>query len=215
VPGATGPAKSIRAAALQAVGVAEPDIIAIPPGVPDMSSQIQAAMAKDPQLVHIIGDASFCTSAISALRTADYKGDILMISNCVEKSTIDKLGDQLEGILVSYAAGEDPANHDYQTFKAVIDKYASDSDIALTGTPVGVLTVVVGFNRAMKAATGELTPASISAAPCRTPQPMPTIDGATFQCNGTAVLGNPGGVTAAFVVATLDKSGQPTNHTAG
>jgi branched-chain amino acid transport system substrate-binding protein len=216
VPGATGPAKAIGIPSLQAVGVAKPDIVNIAPGVADMSPQIQAELKNDPQLVHIIGNASFCTSAVKALRDASYKGTITMISNCVDASTIKTLGAQLKGILVSYAAGEDHNSADFKLFEAILAKYAQGQTITHGGTPMGAFAVWIGFNKAMAAATGDITPASIvstlQAAPAL---PLPTIDGATFQCNGKAVTGIPAACTAAFAVATLDENGKPGGFSAG
>jgi branched-chain amino acid transport system substrate-binding protein len=209
VPGATGPAKAIGVPAFQAAG-ATLDIANVAPGVADMSPQVQAMLKKDPQMVHIIGNAVFCQSAIKALRDASFKGVITMISNCVDPATIKAIGAGLKGILVSYTAGEDPNNADYKTFLAVKEKYASGQTINITGTPVGSFVVVDAFAKALAKLTGEVTPATIvSTLQGMDALPLPTVKGATFKCDGKAIPGIPPACTNGFATATLDATGKP------
>lgn len=215
VPGASGPAKSLGVAVLANAGVPAAEVVAIAPGTADMGPQVQAALGNGPELVHIIGDAGFCTTALQALEAAGYDGTITAISQCIADSTIESIGDYLEGILVSYTATIDPEDPDYQTFVAVVDKYADDPDrISLTSNPVGAFAVVTNFVRLMADATGDITQESvISTAKSTGPVPMSMGAGLTFKCDGTAVAILPAVCTAGFVEATLDADGQPANFT--
>jgi branched-chain amino acid transport system substrate-binding protein len=209
VPGATGPAKAIGIPAFQSIG-ATLDIANIGTSVADFGPPVQAALKKDPQLVHMIGNATFCTAAIKALRDADYKGVITGISNCFDATSAKNLGDKMSGIKVSYAVSEDPTNKDYQTYLAILKKYADGQKINLTGTPVQSYANMIGFARVMAKATLPLTPANVVATiQGAGPLPMPTIDGATFSCDGKAVPGIPVACTAAFAIGTLDATGKP------
>jgi branched-chain amino acid transport system substrate-binding protein len=211
VPGATGPAKALGVPVFQGAGVPKLDVVAIAPGTADMTPQVQAMLGADPQVVHIIGNPAFCLTAIKTLRDVNYKGVISMISNCLDEVTIKTLGDKLKGIQVSYAAGEDPKDPDTVILKAVINKYAKDQKLEGTGTDVGAYAVVIGFSRVMKAATGDITPASVIATIQSAPAlPLPTIKGATFQCNGKQVPGIAVACTGAYATAVLDEKGKPT-----
>jgi ABC-type branched-subunit amino acid transport system substrate-binding protein len=208
VPGATGPAKAVGVPAFQAAG-STLDIVNIAPGTADMSPQVQAMLKKSPEMVHIIGNAVFCQSAIKALRDASYAGVITMISNCVDPATIKAIGAGLKGILVSYTAGEDPSNPDYKTYLAVKDKYAAGQTINVSGTPVGSFVVVDAFAKAMAKVTGDITPATVvSTLQGMDALPLPTVKGATFKCDGKAIPGIPIACTTGFATATLDATGK-------
>ena len=217
VPAALGPIKALAPPTFAALGVPAVDIVGIAQGTADMGPQVQSELQKSPQLVHIVGNPAFCATVIKALRDASYSGTITMISNCLDASTIKSVGADLKGILVSYLASEDPANPDFQTFKAVVAKY-DGGQINPSGTPVGSFVGIVAFNRVMATATGtaDLTSdsviATIKAAPAL---PYPTIAGVTFQCNGKAVPGLPIVCSAGFAYATLDDSGVPATFSAG
>ena len=214
VPGATGPEKAIAPPTFAASGVPAVDIVPIAPGTADMSPDVQAALKTSPQLVHIIGNSAFCITAIKALRDASYKGTISMISNCLDASTIKSVGADLKGIQVSYSASEDPTDSDYATFKAILAKYAAGQKVTATASTPGSFSVVVGFARVMKGVTGDITPATVTAAIKAGPAlPQPLIKGGTFKCDGKAVPGILPACTAEFVYATLDDKGAATNYT--
>jgi branched-chain amino acid transport system substrate-binding protein len=211
VPAASGPTKALGGGFLMKAGVTAPDIVAIAPGTADMGPQVQAALGNAPQLVHIAGDAAFCTTALQALDAAGYTGTVTAISQCVDASTVAAVGDYLKGILVAYSGTVDPTDPDYKTFVAVIGKYADDpSKISLTSNPVGAFGVVDNFVRAMAGATGEITPASVITQLKGNPAlPLALGAGLKFKCDGKAVSILPSVCTSGFVQATLDASGKP------
>ncbi|MCU1344630.1 MAG: putative branched-chain amino acid transport system [Acidimicrobiia bacterium] len=213
VPGATQPAKSLGVAVMAKGGVPATDIVAIPPGTADMGPQVQAELTKNPQVIDIIGDAPFCTTALQALRDASYKGSITMISNCLDANTIKTIGKGLAGIVVAYASSENPTDPDFLTFKAIIDKYGDKSKINSSGNPVGAFATVASFVRLMQGVTGDITPASVVArAKSAPPLPLATGGGLTFQCGVNAVAIIPAICTAGAVQATLDEKGTATNY---
>lgn len=213
VPGATGPVRSLGAGIAAKAGVAAPDIVAIAPGTADMGPQIQAALGNDPELVHVLGDAAFCSTAFQALDAAGYDGTVTAIQQCISDETIDAVGDYLEGVRVGYVATIDPSDPDYETFLAVIDEYAENPDaISRTSNPVGAFATVINFVRIMADAEGDLTQAAaISTAKGAGDLPLALGAGLTFNCDGTAISIVPAVCTAGFVEATLDAEGQPTD----
>jgi branched-chain amino acid transport system substrate-binding protein len=213
VPAATGPAQAFSTGSFAELDAGEVTVVPISPTAPDHGPTIQVALQDDPELVHIIGNPAFCSLSIRALRDAGFEGTISMISNCIDAPMVEQLGSDLEGIYVSYAAGEDPENPDYQRFVAIVDEFASE-DIEPRGTGTGAFVALEGFRRVMEGYTGELTPEALTER-IRTagPLPQPTIEGATFQCDSTALEVIPIACTSAFTYSVLDASGSPTTFT--
>jgi branched-chain amino acid transport system substrate-binding protein len=209
VPSAAGPANALGTAFMKNAGVPAVDIVAIPPGTADMGPQVQAELSNGPELINLIGDAAFCTTALQALKDAGYEGTITAISNCIDENTISTIGDYLDGVLISYAASEDPTDPDYQTYLAVRDKYGDDS-IETTGTPVGAFAIVDGFTRITAGVTGDVTAASITtAAKAAGPLPLPLSGGLEFNCDGQQIAITPGVCSSGLIYAALDAEGAP------
>ncbi|MGD9795290.1 MAG: ABC transporter substrate-binding protein [Acidimicrobiia bacterium] len=214
VPAAAGAAKALGVPLLAKAG-ATAEVTAIAAGAKDMMTPVQQALTKNPQIVHLIGDAEFCTGALEALAAAGYTGTITAISQCIDDKTISFLGSYLKGLRVSYTATVDPTDPDYKRFVEVIDKYADGNKISLTSTPVGAYGVVATFSRAMAGATGDITRSSmIDTVRSLGPLPLTMGSGLTFKCGANAVAILPAICTSGFLEATLDASGQPTHFTA-
>ena len=212
VPSASGPAKALGPILMKNAG-ATVDVVTIPPGTANVSSQIQAALANNPEIVHMIGDGPFCTAAIKGLRDAQYKGVISGISNCIDANTVSTLGKDLKDVVISYSAVEDPANADYQAYLAVRTKYGSDK-IDKTGTAVGAFALVVAFTRMTAKMTGEITSAAIvTTIKANSALPLPLGAGLKFKCDGTAISFAPAVCTGGVVISTLGENGEPTTYT--
>lgn len=214
VPAAIGAAKALAPLAFTPLGITDLNIVGIDAAASDMGPDAQAIIAKGAQLVHIIGNPSFCSTAIKGLRDASFKGTITMISNCLDKTVVSSLGAQLKDIIVSYAAGEDPANADIVLFKGIVAKY--DSKVNPAGTPVGSFAVITAFNEIMAKVTGDVTKEAVTAA-IKTggPYPYPTLKGATFNCDGKAIAIFPPVCTVSYATAVLDDKGTATNFKVG
>jgi len=197
------------------LGAGEVHVLPISPTAPDHSTDIQAELQTfDPGVVSIIGNPAFCSLTIRALRDAGYEGIIGGISNCIDAAIIEQLGADLEGVYISYSAGEDPANPDYATYLAIVEEY--DPSIVPNGTPVGAYVAMEGFRRVMEDYTGDYSATSI-AEHIRThgPVPQPTITDATFQCNSEALTILPTACTSAFAYSQLGADGKPTEFFGG
>ena len=208
VPGTVGPLNSIGKIFYKNAGVAL-DIVAVPPGTPDMTSQVQAELSKGPDQIQVIGDESFCTSALKAMKTLGFSKTVVVISQCITATSAQSIPGGYAGMKVVTVTSSDPADADLQLFHAVMSTYSSGTEISFA-TP-GAYATVLGFARATSALTGDVTPASVEAAmAAMSPQRQPLGAGSTFQCNGKQITYTPPVCSTAVLVATLDSSGQPT-----
>jgi len=212
VPAASGPVQGVAPVVFEELGAGEVNALPISPTAPDHSSDIQAELQTfAPDLVHIIGNPAYCSLSIRALRDADYEGTISGISNCIDAAAKEQLGSDLEGVYLSYSAGEDPADPDYSQFLSIVDKY--DPSIVPNGTPVGTYVVLESLRRVMEDYSGDYTAADM-AAHIRNHGPLPhPTTGGEFQCNSQAVAIIPIACTSAFSYSQLDADGNPTTFT--
>ncbi|MEX5637021.1 ABC transporter substrate-binding protein [Parafrankia sp. FMc2] len=186
VPAASGPAKELEPIFFRNIG-ATVEVIAIPPGTADMTPQIQAA--KNPDLFHIIGDPTFCVSAIRAIRTIAPKASITAVDRCIGTDKGASIPGGYEGVTIVAQANVDPNGNEFKLFKAVIEKYGDG--LSTDGNVVSGYQGMLGFIRAVNAGGGtDVTPAGITKAIQSMPAtPYPLGGGATFKCDGTAITG--------------------------
>lgn len=211
VPEAVGPVQQLGGALYKNAG-ARMDTVAIAPGTADMTPQIQAELNKHPDQVSIIGNDTFCISAIRALKTLGYTKQIVVVPACIDAATKKALASQLTGIVEFNSASTDPAAHEVALYNNVMATYgpgtASESPNAQ-----GAFAVVLGFARALTAINGAITPAAVmSTATAMQPQPMPLTQNLTFQCNQKQVSFAPAICSTGELETTLDSSGDPTNY---
>lgn len=184
VPGASGPAKALSPAFFGNID-ATVEVIAIPPGTADMTPQIQAAGR--PEMYHVIGEPTFCTSAIRAIRTVDPDASITALDRCIGTDKGASIPGGYEGVTIVAQANVDPDDEEFKLFRAVLDKYGDD--LPVDAASVSGYQGMLSFVRALNAAGGtDVTSAGIIEALQNMPAtPYPLGGGATFQCNGTAM----------------------------
>jgi branched-chain amino acid transport system substrate-binding protein len=203
VPAAIGPAKQLGGLLFGNAG-ASVDVIGVPPGTADMTAQLQAAQGKDPQLIHIIGDANFCTAAIKAIRTLGLKAEVTMFSSCVGGNPGSIPGGYAGVQVFTGAVLEGPES---ATFDAVLSAYGVSAPRNVR--TAGGYQTVLGFARALQAAkTSDVSPAGIASA-LRTmpPTTYPLAGGATFQCDGKQIALAPNVCSTIGVIARSDAAG--------
>ena len=204
LPAAAG---AVRATAPLFYGKAKvkADVVAIPLATADMTPQIEAELSHNPGQFAIIGVASFCASAIHAIRSVGFTGSIVVIPSCTD-STVSKTAGSLKGIKIITATSNDPNSAEVKLFSGVIAKYApgvDPSDAVASG-----YQAMVGFARGLAGLTGDVTRASItSALKTMKPTPMPLADGITFKCDGKQVPIAPNICSTQVLTGTLDASG--------
>lgn len=210
VPAASGPAAALGPLVFGQVGAGEVTVLPISPTATDHNADIQAELqANNPGLVSIIGNPAFCSLTIRALRDAGYEGIIAGISNCIDAAAKEQLGSDLEGVYVSYSAGEDPTDPSYATYLNIVAKY--DPELVPNGTPVGAFVALESFRRVMADYAGDYTPASIAAhIRAHEAVDLPTVTGKQFKCDSQALPIIPVACTSAFAYSQLDAEGNPT-----
>jgi branched-chain amino acid transport system substrate-binding protein len=186
VPGASGPAQQIGSLLFGNAGVAY-NVVPIAPGTADMTPQIQANQGKNPQMFAMLGDATFCASALKALRTLGITTPVLAAETCVSSAAASSIPNGYQGVKVISTLNFDPSSSDFTIFKAALDHYGNGT------TPASIpgigYTVALGLVRVLNAAkVTDTSPAGLLAAVKGAPPvAYPLSGGATFQCNGKAI----------------------------
>lgn len=211
VPEAIGPVQQLGGGFYKDAG-ATMNAVPIPPGTADMTPQIQAALGKNPDQISIIGNDTFCISAIEALSTLGYTKQIVISTGCISNAFKNALGSKLKGVVELTGSSTDPATSEGALFKAVMAAYAPGTSPSNTNAQ-GAYAVVLGFAHAMTGISGAITPATVlSTAVAMKPQPLPLANGVTFQCNQKQVSFAPAICSTGYLATTLDSSGNPTTY---
>jgi branched-chain amino acid transport system substrate-binding protein len=218
LPAATEGVNSIGKAYFGAAGV-DLDVIAVPLGTPDVTPQIQAAIAKGVKAIHVIAESNLCTAVFKAAQTLNFQGPITGITQCFPGHPGDGLPKGAEGLAISATGASFPPQQadpetekDFALFDAVMDKYAKGQNKAALA-PIGY-RVVMGFAAAMAGNKGgPITTGTINATLKAMPKiHMPLGAGQTFQCDGKQYALGPAFCGASGVIASLDKSGDVTKY---
>jgi branched-chain amino acid transport system substrate-binding protein len=211
VPQAVGAFDALSPTILGNAGL-EYELIRVPPGTADMTSQMQEVVDSGAGLVHVLGNDAFCISAFEGLSAVGYEGMTSTIAQCVTDATREALGDQLEGIqmtaTVAVGAEDEPS---YQLYQAVVDTFGQDVEDVDNSLAMAAYTNVAALHAALEGLEGEVTTQSVA----ETIRAMPETDlpgggGLTFRCGGTAMDMMPAVCTNQYLRTELDAEGQPT-----
>ena len=210
VPQANASFDSGAAPALLENAGLEYDLIKIPPGTADMTSQMQEVASSDAGVVYIVGNDAFCIAAIQGLNAVGYEGAITAVSQCITDVTREAIpGDQLEGISVTatmaVGATDDPA---YQLYQAVMGTYGEDVQDVDNNVAMGGYTVMASTATALAGLEGDVTTETVAEAfKTMEESDYPGAGGVTFQCGGTVFPSQPAVCTNQSLRATLDAEG--------
>ena len=211
VPVATGFYEAVGGQFFADAGI-ELELVKIPPGTADMTSQMARVASGDPTAVHIIGNDAFCVAAINGLNAAGFTGPVSVVNQCVTDSSREALGSRLEGTIMStpIVVG-DWDNPDMARYKAIVETYApGEVDLSNAMGPTIYMTMTA-LRDALDGISGEITPKSIIETIRSAPEkPLPGSGGLTFRCDGTAYPITPAVCTRGSMVTELDGEGQPT-----
>ncbi|GAB2982907.1 ABC transporter substrate-binding protein [Amycolatopsis acidiphila] len=211
VPGASGPAKQIGTLLFGNAKIAY-NVVPIAPGTADMTPQIQAAEGDSPQMYVLLGDATFCSSAIKALRTLGVNATIAASETCVSKDASASIPGGYQGVKVIASLEFNADDPEYKTFKAALARYGGGT--APASIPGIGYTVTLALARAANAAKIQDTSAAglLAAVQSAPPVPYPLNGGATFQCNGKAVSLSPNICSANGIIADAADDGSLSNY---
>ena len=197
---------------------AELDLVPVGTGTDfsDMTAKVNAALAKNPDQIAIVGQDQFTAAAIRAARDAGFQGTTVIIGNTVTPEVGQAIGG-FQGVDVITTTTTDPSDPDQILYNAIMDKYSPSTGRSLNA-PAG-FELALSFYRTLEGMSGEFTTASYEAAlAAMSPTPLPLGGGITFQCNGTAVQ-DPllkerlrAICTSQVLHATLDKDGEASEY---
>ena len=193
------------------------DLIKIPPGTADMTSQMQEVASSDAGVVYIVGNDAFCIAALQGLNAVGYDGAITAVSQCITDATREAVpGDQLEGIgITATTALGDTEDAAYQLYQAVMGTYGQDVEDVDNFLGMGAYTAMASLATAMQGISGDITPATVAEAiKSMDEADYPGADGVTFQCGGTAFPSEPAVCTNQSLRASLDAEGNPASYEA-
>ncbi|SDU26839.1 ABC transporter substrate-binding protein [Gordonia westfalica] len=163
VPAATAGVQAMGAPAFQAAGV-NLKVVPIPPGTPDATPQVSAGLADNPDGVVVIGESTLCTSVFKALGTVSTTAEKMTIQPCSDPAVVEAVGaENLNDTKVSTASVINSDDPETQLYKAIMAKYAPDTDIE--GFAIIGYQGTLGLVRATEAVQGtDTSPAALTAA---------------------------------------------------
>jgi branched-chain amino acid transport system substrate-binding protein len=191
------------------------ELIKIPPGTADMTSQMQEVVSSGAGVVHIIGNDAFCIAALQGLNAVGYEGKVTSISQCITDATREAVPpEQLEGVSITstmaVGATDDPA---YQLYDAVMGEYGDEVEDIDNALAMGAYTVISSLAMSLDGVEGDVTTETAAAAIKAMPEAdFPGADGLTFQCGGSAFPAQPAVCTNQSLRATLDAEGLPSTY---
>ncbi|MBL7500272.1 ABC transporter substrate-binding protein [Frankia sp. CNm7] len=211
VPAALDIYKTVAPEQFRAAGI-ELKLVPVPPGTADMAPQMQT-IGDDPGLVYVLGNDSFCISALNGLRAIGFTGEVSGVSQCISDATREAVpGDVLDGMVIAATAPLGTDNPSSRLYKAVAQSYGTDIDTTLPGG-ISMFISLAGFQTAVEDIQGEITSASIAAAIKAMPEKeLPGAGGLEFRCNGKASPTSPAICVRGGLVTTLDAKGQPKEY---
>jgi len=174
---------------------------------------MQQVVDGDPGVVQVVGNDTFCIGAFQGLQAVGFDGAVSTIAQCVTDATRQAVAaDFLEGMVVSATAPVGVDSPSTRLYEAVVQTYGDDVDISrITG--MNVFITVAGFATALEGISGEITPASMTAAIKAMPETeLPGSGGLTFRCDGEAVPSAPAVCMRGGLVTVLDENGEPGSY---
>jgi len=217
VPAATSYFKNQGPADFKAKGL-DMDLIPIAAGTADMTAQMQKLASDNPKgVAFVIGNDAFCIAAFNGMRTAQFKGHVTSIPQCLSDATRTAVpGDFLKGMQVAATSPlDDPKDPSMKQYYAVLNKYgAGNVDKSAIGG-VAMYEALAGFATAIQGLKGDVTPASVTAAAKAMPwSVLPGAGGTHFRCNNKADATQPAVCTNALLAGTLNSQGKVVSYTA-
>jgi branched-chain amino acid transport system substrate-binding protein len=189
----------------------EYDVVRVPVGTADMTTQMQEVVNSGAKVVHVLGNDAFCIAAFQGLNAVAYDGTITAVSQCLTDATRDALPGGLEGISVlstiAVGATGDPTWELYQAVMGAYGQNVTDVDGFIA---MGGYNAMASLLTAAAAVSGEITPQSVADAAKAMPEStIPGGGGALFRCGGSAYLTQPAVCTNQWLRAELDADGNP------
>jgi branched-chain amino acid transport system substrate-binding protein len=164
----------------------------VPPGTPDQTPQVSAAMSGHPDAILFDGDDNTCTSFLKAVSALGVTTPVFLLGSCSDKSVLASApATALENAYVLSPVDLGDTGADDQTFETLVRQHDPNADLRSFRLRTGYLPVVT-LARILKGFTGDPTPENLMKA-IRSAKnvPLPFGRGAVVTCDGTAISGQP------------------------
>ena len=163
----------------------ELNVVTIPVGAADLTPQITAGLADNPDAVTILGDTRQCISVLKTLQTVAPDAKKYLIASCLDKPVLDAVGNEAvsgsKAFTTVNLSSDDPSVTQY---RSVMAQYAPDTD------PAGLAYIgyqVVAALGELKGLEGAVDAQTFKKALSEAKDvPLPAAPGITFTCDGTA-----------------------------
>ncbi|MDT3440148.1 MULTISPECIES: ABC transporter substrate-binding protein [unclassified Pseudofrankia] len=212
VPAALHSAQEIAPPLFQKAGIGY-ELVRIAPGTADMTPQMQQIASNGSDEVFIIGNDSFCISAMNGLKAVGFTGTISAISQCITDATRKAVpGDVLKGMVVSATAPIGADSPSMRLYQKVVDTYGTNIDTS-NQDGLNMFIVAAGFQTALQGISGDITPATItSTIKAMKETELPGGGGLKFRCNGKAIPATQAVCTLGGLATTLNDKGEPAEY---
>jgi branched-chain amino acid transport system substrate-binding protein len=193
----------------------EYELIAIPPGTADMTSQMQEVANSDAGVVQVVGNDAFCIAAFNGLTSVGYDGAITSITQCITDATREAVsGEVLDqiSVLSTYALGAED-DETFQLYQAVMSTFGEDVEDVNNATAMGAYATMGALLTSLDGLEGDVTPETVVETVKAMPEAeLPGGGGITFQCGGSASEEMPAVCTNQSLRAELDAEGNPSSY---
>jgi len=189
VPSAVQAAQGIGTIVFKNAGVGY-QVVTVPVGTPDMSSQLQSAASGGADAIGVVGDLTFCAAWMQAYQTLGLSQAKYVLSTCIDPSNVKAYGPVINGSVMSSIVTTDLQNPDAKLYAAIAQTYGKDvnPDPNVSSGQSGGASTLLSFASALKGLTGDPTPAAVLTAFKATKNvPLFLGGGATFTCDGKQV----------------------------
>jgi branched-chain amino acid transport system substrate-binding protein len=214
VPEARQGVESLGPTIMENAGI-DYDVVPLPVGTADMTSQMQQVAGSGAGVVHITGNDAFCIAAFNGLSAVGYDGAVAAVSQCITDATREGVaGDVLDGTYITSSialgAEDDPT---FQLYEAVMGTYGEDVNDVANFTAMGGYVAMASLLTSLEEISGDITPQTVIETIKSMPeQELPGGGGITFQCGGSAIAMAPSVCTNQWLRTSLDAEGQPTTY---
>jgi branched-chain amino acid transport system substrate-binding protein len=188
------------------------DVTAVPPGTADMTPQISAAANEDPGAYLVIGNDTFCTSAIKAIKTTSPDVPVTAIDRCITVGAGKSIPNGYEGIQVATTLDLNKSSEEVKTFEAVLAKYGDGAKFGAT-SGVGYAPMLGTIASLNAAGVTDVNPQTVlSGLKSAPPVDYPLTGGIQIQCNGKQLTLSPNICSVDGIVAKADKDGNLSDY---
>jgi branched-chain amino acid transport system substrate-binding protein len=210
VPGASGPASQLGPLFFGNAGI-KVKVVTIAPGTADMTPQVQSTLAAKPSEYFILGDPTFCTPAIKAVKSLNPSAKIIEYTTCIGSGSASSIPGGYSNTKAVASQDLDTASKEYKLYAAILKQYGGN---AIAGQSAFSYAPTLGLIRMLNAAKlTDTTAKGVLAAVKTAPPALLPLGGdtATFQCNGKQISVSPFVCSAVGNVADVDTTGKLSN----